>query len=592
MTEHPDSLAAHVGMDEDDGHVIPDPVPRLILTKEWMKRRMAAAIPGAYYDQDDGWVVDELTPRGAAAVCRLFPEALKEAPWVEDMRARLLQDARPFDNATPYNEPMPDSDAPTVTDCMAQQGIKLYDFQRIDLGYQRAMLDEYGAAEIAWERGLGKTIAGLCLIESTGAQRTLVVCPNTAKSPVWEVAFNDFLPTHRALVLPNSKGRREKLLAALPNLDEPLVLILHYEALALIAGKTTKKNAKGKTVTKLGNGWKQYGEWDMVICDEAHRLANPTTQTHKALRKVPCKMRVPETGSLIMNHPQEIYGVLNWMYPERYRNKWRDWNDRFLDYIEGGYGKILIGPKPDKLDEMRREMGAFIVYRRKEDELDLPPKTEQTLRVALHPKQQSVYNQLRDDAIAEIEGEGESETIIGLEPIALLGRLRQVATGLELVSGVACSSKLDLAVEMVRDSGDDPFVIFSWYKAAAEAMRDRLEALDERVALVHGGVNHEERDRLIKRFMAGGYDAPRIFVGTISTLGESVNLQRANQAIFLDRSWNPAQNEQAADRIYRIGQKNPVTVTHLVAQDTVDELKVLPVLNTKEQLRRAILGGS
>lgn len=571
---------------------------RVVLTNSWTKRRMASSVPNAFYEQDVGWVVDALTPRGAAAVCRLFPEALKAAPWVEEIRAKLLQDARPFDNATPYNEPMPDSFAPTVTDCMAQQDMKLYQFQRLDLGYQLAMLKEYGAAEIAWERGLGKTIAGLCLIEATGAKRSLVVCPNTAKSPVWEVAFNDFLPTHRVLVLPNSKGKRDKMLAALPNIEEPLVLVLHYEALALIAGKERKKNAKGKCVTKLGDGWKKYGEWDMVICDEAHRLARTTTLTHRALRKVPCKMRVPETGSLIMNHPQEIYGVLNWMYPKRYSNKWRDWNDRFLDFMEGSYGKILIGPKLDKLDEMRREMGAFIVYRRKEDELDLPPKTEQTLRIALNPKQQAVYNQLRDDAVAEIEGmdtegDGVVEVVVGLEPITLLGRLRQVATGLELVTGtVADSSKLDLAVEMVTDNADDPFVVFSWYKAAAEAMRDRLEALEIPTALVHGGVKHEERDRLIKQFMSGGHDAPRVFVGTISTLGESVNLQRANQAIFLDRSWNPAQNEQAADRIYRIGQKNPVTITHLVAADTVDELKVLPVLNTKEALRRAILGGA
>jgi SNF2 family DNA or RNA helicase len=90
------------------------------------------------------------------------------------------------------------------------------------------------------------------------------------------------------------------------------------------------------------------------------------------------------------------------------------------------------------------------------------------------------------------------------------------------------------------------------------------------------------------RFQAG---ERRVFVGTLATLSESVNLQRASNAIFLDRHWNPATNVQAADRIYRIGQTKPVTITHLVARDTVDELRVLPALASKEALRRSIFGG-
>lgn len=82
-----------------------------------------------------------------------------------------------------------------------------------------------------------------------------------------------------------------------------------------------------------------------------------------------------------------------------------------------------------------------------------------------------------------------------------------------------------------------------------------------------------------------------MFIGTISTLGESVTLHRANNAIFLDRSWNPAANQQAEDRIYRIGQERPVTITHIVAKDTVDEENVLPALADKQALRRMILGG-
>jgi SNF2 family DNA or RNA helicase len=74
-------------------------------------------------------------------------------------------------------------------------------------------------------------------------------------------------------------------------------------------------------------------------------------------------------------------------------------------------------------------------------------------------------------------------------------------------------------------------------------------------------------------------------------MGESVNLQSASNAVFLDRSWNPATNAQAADRIYRIGQTKPVTITHIVARGTVDEERVLPAIANKEALRKIVLGG-
>jgi SNF2 family DNA or RNA helicase len=106
--------------------------------------------------------------------------------------------------------------------------------------------------------------------------------------------------------------------------------------------------------------------------------------------------------------------------------------------------------------------------------------------------------------------------------------------------------------------------------------------------VVTGDTAQSERADCFSAFTSG--DA-RVLVGTLSTMGESVNLQTASNAVFLDRSWNPATNAQAADRIYRIGQTKPVTITHIVARDTVDELNVLPALQNKDALRRIILGG-
>jgi SNF2 family DNA or RNA helicase len=141
---------------------------------------------------------------------------------------------------------------------------------------------------------------------------------------------------------------------------------------------------------------------------------------------------------------------------------------------------------------------------------------------------------------------------------------------------------------MIEDTPDEAFVVFTWFKANAQSMHERLEAKGIGSFLVTGDVPQQHRNEYIQRFQHG---EGQVFIGTLSTLGESVNLQRANHAIFLDRSWNPGVNTQAQDRIYRIGQDKPVTITHIIAKDTVDEYRVLPTIANKEALRRLILGG-
>jgi SNF2 family DNA or RNA helicase len=553
---------------------------------------MARAIPGARWDNRwyiKSWVIDEadLTPRSAVVIARLFPELMTAE--LEALRAELLQNARPFDNASDYGRVV---DAPFVREALFEEGFDFYHYQAVDLGYLADVMRIHKGGYIAWERGLGKTLAACAIIEDLGVKRILVVAPNTAKLSVWKPEVERFLPGARVRVLPNVKAQRERMLEAIEEDDwggvdmdtrhgsqhfkDVHILIVHYEALALIAKQ--RKNWKG---------WDKYGEWDLVVMDEAHRLANFKTQMHRAAMKVPARYKLALSGSMIQNRPEEVYGVLHWLFPENYSSAWRDWNDRYLEYIKGDFGRILIGPHPARINQMRKELGVFTVYRRKEDELDLPPKTDQTLYVALSPQQRRAYDQLRDEYVAELDS---GQEVIAIKPVVMLTRLRQIASGIDLLDeSVRDSTKLDLAVELVSDDPDAAYVIFTWYKAAAYSLADRLRGLGEGVHLVTGDTPHTERAKSIAAFQAG--TEGRVFVGTISTLGESVNLHRATNAIFIDRSWNPAQNAQAEDRLYRIGQDSPVTISHIVARDTVDQLRVLPTLNEKENLRRMILGG-
>lgn len=452
----------------------------------------------------------------------------------------------------------------------------LYSYQELDAGYLADVMRTHGSAYLGWSRGLGKTLGACAIADDLECNRVLVVCPNTAKRSVWEPELRRFCPWLEIIVLRNAKNQREKDLAYVRQLTQagqPFALIAHYEALAIIE-------------TERGGGWKKLGEWDIVIADEVHRISNPKAKMSRALKKIPTTYKLGLSGSILQNHAEELFSQLQWLFPKMYKSRWRDFNDRFLDYVDSGYARVCVGVKIEMLEELRKELGVFMVHRRKEDHLDLPARTEQTLYVDLTPAQRKAYDDLRDSCVAELD---DGSVVRAEDGLVLLGRLRQVATGLDLVSGeLSDSSKQDLAVELITDNEDEAFVVFSWYKAGATSLGARLDRLNIPNFVVTGDTKHDTRAEYINAFQAG---TGRVFIGTLSTLGESITLHRASNAIFLDRSWNPGVNAQAADRIYRIGQTRPVTITHLVARDTVDELRVAPVIADKYALRKLILGG-
>jgi superfamily II DNA or RNA helicase len=544
----------------------------IVLADGWNPK--ARAVPDSWWSKDEGGYVirsADLTPRGAMVALRLFPELLLSYPQLAETRDLLVQDVRPVDNATPFDTRV---DADYVRSALREDGHELYDFQALDLGYLTAVLQEHGAGYMGWERGLGKTLGTFAIAEELGAERALVVAPNTAKGPVWAAEAERFWP-YAVEVLPNIKKKREACLLRCREYrkrGEPFLLVVHYEALDIVAGN--------------GRGWDKFGEWDLVVADEVHRIKNPKAKMSRAIKKIPAQAKLGLSGSVIENHADELFSPLQWLFPTRYRSRWRDWNDRFLDYVEGGYGKLFVGIKPEQLDALRQELGVFMVYRRKEDELDLPERTDQDLYVELSPAQRKAYDELVVSCMTKLE----DDTIVAArDGLPMLAKLRQIATGLDLVAeNVTDSTKLNLAMDLILDSPDEAFVVFGWYKASIRALASRLEGEGVEAFIVDGDVPQDKRNELIARFQEG---EGRVMLGTLSTMGESVNLQRASQAVFLDRSWNPATNVQAEDRIYRLGQEKPVTITHIVAKDTADEYRVMPTIANKEALRRMILGG-
>lgn len=548
----------------------------IVLTEQWTQSGAARAVPGAYFDGErKAWCLEEATPRAAAVALKLFPGIGHDYPELIEARDTLVRDAHPVDYATPFNKNV---NAPRVQRIVKDKGWKLHDYQRTDLGYGVECLRQHGGFYMGWARGLGKTLATCLLIDALEATSTIVIAPNTSKQSVWEDALAEFCPWTTVLVLPNVKAKRERCLRQVKELGKagtPFVLVVHYEALAVIAGPSKQGG--------LGDGWKRLGvTFDLAVADEGHRIANPDSKMARAAKRVPRKASVILSGSVFQNKWEEMFSPLQWLFPDRYKSKWRDWNDRFLDYVENGYSKVCVGIKPEQVEAMRDELGRFMVYRDKESKAEV-----NTILVPLTESQSEAYAALQEECLARLE---DGTTVKGAAGVAMLMRLRQIATGLDLFgTGIKDSSKLDVATDLIarRAAEGDQFVAFVWFKAAAHSLAERLEAEGIESFVVTGDVAQKDRGEFIKRFQAG---ERTVFIGTIPTLGESVNLQRANHVVMIDRSYNPALNQQAVDRVDRQGQKRKVYLTHVIAKGTVDELHVLPALANKEALKAAILG--
>lgn len=553
-------------------------MPVVELTSDFKRRREVASIPGVRFDTVLGsWVMDTAVAGqyGRDLARQLFPEHAEELA-----REEPVTDFRPIDLATKWFDSLG-----TISYELLFPGVPeelcnlLYDYQITDTAYLVERLRQDGCGYFGWEPGLGKTLAALVAAWALDAHRIVCVVPNASKLAVWAREIPKWTKDRWTVFdLAGSQVQRDRVLSDWRAVDDGILLV-HYEALRLVdwSFTTTKK-----------------GHVDLVICDEAHRLAKggPGGRAplfYKALKKIRADARLALSGSIVVNSPEDLFGALHWLAPTAYKSRWKDWNTRFIQYADGPWGKLMLGLRADKIDEMRHELASVLCVRRKVDELPgLPAKIEVTRFVELSASQRKVYDDLAERFFAELP---DGEIILAPSVITQLGKLRQIATGLDLLGDeFADSSKLDLAVEMIEDNLPRKTVLFAWHRATVRAITARLLAKGISCTAVTGDTKAQDRATAIAAFQ----DDPdcKVIAATIKTLGESVTLHAASDLIFLESSWTPTDMQQAADRIHRIGQTaGRVTVTTIAAKDTVDEYKVLPTVKSKAEMRALVLGG-
>jgi SNF2 family DNA or RNA helicase len=439
--------------------------------------------------------------------------------------------------------------------------------------------------------GLGKTLEGL-LIDDELRRRsdeasdgynhpaykrpTLIVAPPGTHEDAW---VDHILRLHgwdypSSLIEVIDRKNRAKLSRRLQQRPLPAFVIVHYEALRLMP-----------ELAEIA--------WFHVICDEVHRVKNRAAQQTQALKKIPTFYKTGLSGTPGDDKPQDIWSVLNWLYPKEFRSYWKFVNRYCISEsdINRGTGKTFrrfTDVNKQTIGELHDIWEPWYIRRRKDDVgIDLPPKYYTEIHVDLLLGQRKAYDQMRKDMIAWI-GEHEDEPLVAGQVVTQLVRLQQFALATVSfredgrIKLIDPSSKLDRLEELIDGNPNESIVVFSQSRSMVDLCVRRLRARGITVVPYTGTVSAAYRTMALKQFQAGNV---QVFAGTIAAGGEGITLHKSSTVAFLDRSWNPTKNVQAEDRLHRIGQEHPVQVIDFVARDTVDRGRLQRIASKWENIR-------
>ena len=424
----------------------------------------------------------------------------------------------------------------------------LRDYQVTGLAWL-STLAAYGLGGIlADDMGLGKTlevIAFLLAHRDPEAQPTLVVAP-TSLMYNWLDEIQRFTPELNARAIAGTKAEREE---ALQNVSGCDVIVTTYNMLKRDISLYEKQTFR------------------YCFLDEAQHIKNPATQNAKAVKRLRTGGYFALTGTPIENTLTELWSIFDFLMPG-YLASHKLFKQRFEVPIVRGQDKHAG-------KNLNRHIAPFILRRMKKDVLrELPDKVESRMLNDMTPKQAKVYAayfvQGKKEFAAELKAHGFEGSRIRI--LAILTRLRQIACdpSLFLEEYEGGSGKLDQLEEVVGEAvgGGHRILIFSQFTTMLHHIGDRLEQADIGYEYLDGQTPALERMRLVKEFNGGSQP---VFLISLKAGGTGLTLTGADMVIHYDPWWNPAVEDQATDRAYRIGQKNNVQVLKLITKGTIEE---------------------
>ncbi len=441
-------------------------------------------------------------------------------------------------------------------------------------------LERWGlGACLADDMGLGKTIqtiAFLLHLQERGEldRPVLLVCPTSVLGN-WEREVHRFGPSLKVIVHHGDKRSKGKTFAKTVK-DKQLVVTSY---------PLVQRDAKDL----------QKVDWQGVILDEAQNIKNPEAKQSRAVRQLEPSFRIALTGTPVENRLQELWSILDFLNPG-YLGPRNFFQRRFATPIEK-YGDT------DSLKTLRSLVQPFILRRLKTDRdiiQDLPDKQEMTVFCPLSTQQASLYQKVVDDTLEDIEaaeGIQRRGAILGL-----LVKLKQICNHPLLwkskskkakEEGISPqhSGKLQRLHAMLEEliSEGDRAIIFTQFAEWGKLLKPYLEQqLDREVLFLYGNTRKKQREEMVDRFQQDP-QGPPILILSLKAGGTGLNLTRANHVFHFDRWWNPAVENQATDRVFRIGQTRNVQVHKFVCTGTLEE-KIHHLIESKKELAEQVVG--
>ena len=440
-------------------------------------------------------------------------------------------------------------------------------YQRRGLGWLQFLARLGFGACLADDMGLGKTPTTLAHLVSRPGPH-LVICPLSVVRN-WESEAARFTPFMRTVVHHGSdRLRGARLTAAVAGAE---LVISTY-------GLVTRDIEELSAI-----------EWTTVVLDEAQAVKNPHTKTARAVRKLRAAQKVALTGTPVENRLAELWAILDVVNPGLLGSE-KSFQDRWATPIEKHQDLEVAA-------QLRRLTGPCVLRRTKADRSlvpDLPDKVEQTAWATLTKEQAAMYQAVVDEllkAAEEASGIQRRGLVLGA-----LTRLKQICNHPAHALGdgsrlAGRSGKLARFDELVADllEADERALVFTQYREMGLLLQRHLvEQFGLAAPFLHGGVSKSRRDRMVDEFQAG--TAPPLLLVSLKAGGTGLNLTAASRVVHYDRWWNPAVEDQATDRAWRIGQKQSVFVHKLVCQGTLEE-RIAQLIDDKRRLAGLVIGG-
>ncbi|MDV4151934.1 DEAD/DEAH box helicase [Clostridium sp. AL.422] len=430
----------------------------------------------------------------------------------------------------------------------------LREYQKIGYNWLRSIESLGFGGILADDMGLGKTIQTVTLLLSQEGKRSLIITP-TSVLYNWKNEFEKFAPSLKVGIIHGSLKERISTIDSYKDYD---VLLTTYGTLRRDLNSYEDKN------------------FDFCIIDEGQNIKNKDSKISESVKTINANCKIALTGTPIENNLLELWSIFDFIMP------------MYLFSAEKFKEKFVNG-SDEELRELKELISPFILRRLKEDVLDeLPEKIEKEYIIPMATKQKQIYNSAMKEIKVKLKENKDNKILI----LSYLTRLRQLCLDPSLLieEYKEESSKIKAIEEIVNEGleANKKIIIFSQFTSALNKIGNKLKNNNIDYLYLDGSIKAKERLRLATEFNEGSVD---IFLISLKAGGVGLNLTSANIVVHFDPWWNPAVENQATDRAYRIGQKNVVEVIKLISKDTIEE-KIIKLQEEKKELISKIIDGN